>query len=211
MAQAPGSSGFIPLKECDRVSEEGSNPHAENEGDAAVAAVACRTLPGAPEMQPAEVRRADLMWAVRKGRTEIVEALLREGADPNTTGKGATVLMRAALQGRAEIVNMLLDAGADPNIADKRGFTALMAAASWRHAVVVRALLEEGADPSAADEKGRTAIQIVKEDTYLTSREIINLLSSAKELFEAKQRQRESDETELVDIFMSGMGRQGPL
>jgi uncharacterized protein len=67
-----------------------------------------------------------LFVAVRTGKTEIVQALLEAGADPNySDSERYTILMFAAHAGYLEIVQVLLNAGANINAMNKDGGTAL--------------------------------------------------------------------------------------
>ncbi len=167
MAQAPGSSGSIPPKVFDPAS--GSNPNAENEGAAATAAVARRTLAGAPEEQQvggagrAPVNREltnALLEAASQGDAETIRALLREGADPNAAEEeeGSTSLMWAARGGYAKAIRALLEGGANPNVVAEDGSTALMWAVHVKNDEGVRALLEGGAKPNVVAEDGSTAL-----------------------------------------------------
>lgn len=59
-----------------------------------------------------------LILAARNGHLEVVEALLKAGADPDhATADGRTALIMAAEGGHATVVESLLRAGADPNLA----------------------------------------------------------------------------------------------
>jgi ankyrin repeat protein len=86
--------------------------------------------------------------AAKNGNVEIIQALLKAGADPNTAnGTGATVLMDAAMSGSVDAVKALVDAGANVNAFDnKNGQTALMFAAWENRADVIRFLIQRGAD-----------------------------------------------------------------
>lgn len=76
-----------------------------------------------------------LQAAAFEGHEEIVEALLKEGRDPNATGGYfGTVLQAAAAGGFPWVVQRLLDAGADPNITGgvfKTALNASLMTASW--------------------------------------------------------------------------------
>jgi ankyrin repeat protein len=90
-----------------------------------------------------------LSEAAALGNANIMEALLKAGADPNTrdTSDGETVLMVTARSGNADAVRALLDHKADVNATETyRGQTALMWATAERHPEVVRLLLQHGAD-----------------------------------------------------------------
>jgi uncharacterized protein len=113
---------------------------ADTTGMAALyAAVDMNSLPwmfGRPEIPaPSKITGADL-----------IESLLRHGADPNTTlkavqfqrahtdgdpalGAGATPFLRAAKAADVPVMKLLLAHGADPNVRMKNGNTALMLAA----------------------------------------------------------------------------------
>ena len=69
---------------------------------------------------------------------ELVQQLLKAGADPNMANKnGWTPLMFAAKYGQLEIAQSLLAAGADPNRATKDGRTPLMVAKDNKHKDIV--------------------------------------------------------------------------
>ena len=58
-----------------------------------------------------------LTLAAINGSAEVVDLLLKAGADPNTTGAdGETVLMLAACTGRPEAVQLLIAKGANVNV-----------------------------------------------------------------------------------------------
>ena len=78
--------------------------------------------------------------ACENGEIDLVQKLLKVGADPNVTdeygftplsvrtGSGGTILHVACDKGDINLVTKLLEAGADPNVTDKFGFTPLMRA-----------------------------------------------------------------------------------
>jgi ankyrin repeat protein len=90
------------------------------------------------------------MWlAAVNGSAEVIDLLLKAGADPNTTMTGGeTAMMTAARAGKADALKLLAGHGADVNARDARGQTALMWAASRNNAAAVRLLKEVGADIS---------------------------------------------------------------
>jgi ankyrin repeat protein len=76
-----------------------------------------------------------LLFAVREGRTQVVDVLLKAGASVNEAlppprrggagaSHGSTALMLAVTNAHFELASKLLDAGADPN-EDVQGWTAL--------------------------------------------------------------------------------------
>jgi len=96
-----------------------------------------------------------LSTAVENNLPEMVELLLRVGADPGNRGRTESLLCRAALQESSDMVGLLLAAGADPNEAVFRGLRPIDAGAA--NFEVVRLLLEAGADP--IDKNGRSPLQ----------------------------------------------------
>jgi Ankyrin repeats (3 copies)/Ankyrin repeat len=111
-----------------------------------------------------------LMIATVAGDHEMVNLLLRAGANPNTQNdQGRTALMYAANLGnllgtaRTSIVIELLAAGANPNaVSTDEGATALMFAAKRGNPEVVKILLEHGANPMTVNLKGSSALSIAK-------------------------------------------------
>ena len=91
-----------------------------------------------------------LHLVARDGTPEAVQALIRRGADVNTTSAavGNTPLHDAARYGTASAVQILLDAGADINATNRSDVTPLHKAARHNIPEVVEVLLEAGADPT---------------------------------------------------------------
>ncbi|KAA3679556.1 ankyrin repeat domain-containing protein 50 [Paragonimus westermani] len=102
-----------------------------------------------------------LRTASWRGYIEIVDLLLRHGAQVNLSGPdGRSALRAAAWAGHEGIVRQLLCAGADVDIQDAEGRTPLIAAAYMGHVGVVELLANAGADLNHADEDGRTALHV---------------------------------------------------
>jgi ankyrin repeat protein len=100
-----------------------------------------------------------LIWASIKNRTEVVDLLLKAGADANLQNRdGWTALIAALFENHTEVVRLLLEAGANANLQDKDGLTALMDASSKGHTEVVELLLNAGADVNLQDQVGGTAL-----------------------------------------------------
>ena len=68
-----------------------------------------------------------LLLACRRGFEDIIDALLKEGANPNYQDckTGNTPLIAAANSGNCQVVEKLLHAGANPNVLNNYGMTAL--------------------------------------------------------------------------------------
>lgn len=88
-----------------------------------------------------------LMWASAEGQTEIVERLIKAGADVNAVSpeSGYTPLVWAAQYGRAETVRCLLSHSAVVDALDDWDQTALAKALAGKHHETLQLLLEAGA------------------------------------------------------------------
>ena len=93
-----------------------------------------------------------LLVAARQGHVELIDALLRRGADVNLPkANGATPLYLAAQEGHLAAASKLLEAGANVNQARYTvGATPLYVAAQMGHAAVVDALILAGAEVDKA-------------------------------------------------------------
>ncbi|HTM03714.1 MAG TPA: ankyrin repeat domain-containing protein [Vicinamibacterales bacterium] len=101
-----------------------------------------------------------LHWAVLRDNAQLVDLLLKAGADAKAiTRYNVTPLYLAANNGNAAIIGRLLDAGADPNGTAYEGQTMLMTAALAGKADAVRLLLTRGANVDVVEPyKGQTAL-----------------------------------------------------
>jgi ankyrin repeat protein len=100
--------------------------------------------------------------AARRNHLNIVQRLLRHGADVNAPGRWErTPLVFASSRGHLEVVRWLLDHGADVNSKDNdNDCTSLHLAASYGHFDIVRTLLEHNADANARRNHGRTPLHL---------------------------------------------------
>ncbi|KAI7474652.1 purine and uridine phosphorylase [Hortaea werneckii] len=125
---------------------------------------------------PSSIYLNPLTQASEKGFEEVVEVLLRNGADSSGCGKAA--LSVASRNGNQKIVERLLKSGADVN-ADA-GWpigTALREASKKGHVNIVKLLLKKGADPNGhTKESTGNALQAASESGY---KEIIRILLDA--------------------------------
>ncbi|MDA2928985.1 ankyrin repeat domain-containing protein [Acidobacteria bacterium AH-259-O06] len=118
-----------------------------------------------------------LMWAAAEGYAEVVEELIKAGADFRTPlDSGFTPLLFAVREGRIDVVRALLKAGADVNETIHRkdpkqgrgyggrlprvGTSALLLAVTNAHFELAATLLDAGADPNA-DLPGYTALHAI--------------------------------------------------
>jgi ankyrin repeat protein len=117
---------------------------------------------------------------------EIVELLLKSGANPNSTDdSGATPLHYAARRGAEEIAELLLAHGADVNAKTLSGETPLFRAVGNLKMSMVELLLKHKANPNLANNNDQTPLSIVlsiarrepsNKDLVQTSEEIAKLL-----------------------------------
>jgi uncharacterized protein len=104
-----------------------------------------------------------LHWAVRTNAGEIVDLLLRAGADVRAADRyGLTPLYLACANADTAMIKKLLDAGADPNFATPAGETPLMTLLRTAdNNEAMRALLSHGAQVNAKDKNAeQTALMV---------------------------------------------------
>lgn len=88
-------------------------------------------------------QRTGLYFAAERGFLDVVDCLLRHGADKNSLDRrNETALFKPAGNGHTEVVNRLLEVGTDATILDLWQRTPLRFAAMMGHVDIVRMLLE---------------------------------------------------------------------
>lgn len=103
--------------------------------------------------------RSALQYASEFNNVKVMELLLQQGADANTTDyHGGTLLMHAAAFGEINKIHLLIHYGANVNAQDKYGITALMGATSMGHHDIISLLHKHGADVNLQDDRGETAL-----------------------------------------------------
>ena len=103
----------------------------------------------------------ELLYAILWETTDVVAALIDQGADINKKNKrGETALMIAIEDGDARLAYILIEKGA--NVNEKNGeTTALMLASARNYDCIVTKLIEKGAKLDETDENGETALDFV--------------------------------------------------
>jgi ankyrin repeat protein len=97
--------------------------------------------------------------AAGKGNPDLIELLVRHGADINALEVDKeTPLMVAARWGMENSVRKLVELGALLDLRDKGGYTAIFRAAMDNRAGVIDILTTAGADPNIATDSGLTAL-----------------------------------------------------
>jgi hypothetical protein len=118
-----------------------------------------------------KVNYTALKAAARSARVDLVQHLLKRGADPRHRDiYGHTALHLAVgappygtgAINQAECVELLLKAGADLKAETNDGGTALSSAAWFGCAPAVEVLLKAGADPTGRDKQGRTPADLAR-------------------------------------------------
>jgi ankyrin repeat protein len=95
-----------------------------------------------------------LHYAARKGKKEIVELLINQGAQINLQNKdGYTALILASYLGFEEIVELLVGVGAEVELKSYQERTALFCAARKGYKEIVELLIKEGADVNTKDRR----------------------------------------------------------
>lgn len=93
-----------------------------------------------------------LMQAAQKGFTEIIDILLRYGADvDNRNDAGKTALMLAAFSGQLGAVQSLREHGASYTLHDKGGSTPLHWAVDGQNLDLITFMIDDGADVNIRD------------------------------------------------------------
>ena len=103
-----------------------------------------------------------LGYAINCCSVEIVEKLLKMGADPNMESTHLLPLIHASSDDKIEYVRVLLDNGADPNKFQWNGLPPLIPAIRDGEIQVARLLLEGGANPMLKGPDGKNAIQLAR-------------------------------------------------
>jgi len=107
-----------------------------------------------------------LQVAASQGHTQVVQALLRAGADPNAkNGDGLSLLVQAVRSESLPVVRALLGAGADVNRVETHENsreTPLMTGAMQGNLTLVKLLVKAGATVHARSSNGDSALDLAR-------------------------------------------------
>lgn len=131
--------------------------------------------------------------AVRSGRVDTVQLLLKHGADINARGPDGTALDAAARTGKVDIVQLLLIYGA--NIGTHKGCdSALSVAAEFGHDDIVQLLRDHEADINTQGPFDGSAGTIEYDDTKMAQRPVDN----RADVYSAKVKWYETELTTVL-------------
>ncbi len=102
-----------------------------------------------------------LMFAVKSGKSEVVDYLLKNGANVNYINNfGVSPLHLAVRKNALNLVDHLLRYGADINIEDKYNQTPLFDAIQENNAQMIRFLIDNNAYIDMQNQEGRTPLMV---------------------------------------------------
>ena len=130
--------------------------------------------------KPDEKGKLPILLAIWSERPDIVEALIKAGANPNEpepNSRGYSPLLSAILVQRLDIIEILNEAGGDVNLHDLTGFSPFFHAVIIGNLKIIEFLIKVGANVDQPSKEGDypivSAIQNIRSD-------IVNTLVSAK-------------------------------
>jgi ankyrin len=149
-----------------------------------------------------------LHWAIRAGEADIVELLLRAGADATAKDRlDVTPLFLAAMNGDGVIMRKLLNAGANANQVEKTGESILMVAVRTGSTDAVRALLEHKANANYAEPQLQlTPLMLAAEGGYTEM--VADLIKSGADI-QVRTRTGATPARRLPCVAQSGCGSHG--
>lgn len=116
--------------------------------------VACLLL-----ARPAAAAGENLINAVKQGRRDVVQTLIKQGASVNVAEPDGTTPLHWAVRGAdREMVELLIARGANVKAANRYGQTPILLAATNGDALILERLLKAGADANSAAGEGETPL-----------------------------------------------------
>ena len=116
----------------------------------------------APKLFASDANDMQLVAAAREGDVTQIEALLQQGANPNSTdARGFTPLMLAAYYGHIDVLVALKNSGTNLCAIDQKGSNAMMGAAFRGHTSVVNWMLQHSnCDINHTNYAGQTTLMM---------------------------------------------------
>ena len=119
-----------------------------------------------PDMVIDKYETTLLMWAAKNGHNELVEVLIKAGADINKKDKiGESALITACFWEQPKIAKIIINAGGNVNITNNYGTTPLITAVKYKvNDEIIRLLLNASdINISAQDNSGYSALRFAVE------------------------------------------------
>jgi len=123
-----------------------------------------------------------LLESARAGNIPTAEEVLRDGANPDTPGLGASPLHYAAWNGDHRMIALLGSAGANPNRPDRDGSTPLFYAATRDMDRAARELIAIGANVNATNSQDMKAADFAGARTKALLVEEANIQDTMREV-----------------------------
>ena len=138
-------------------------PGAPIRSDVNLLLTALKPVPAAEKFVADSSGVTPLHRAVSAHAAESVDALLKDGHDPNVASSaGSTPLHLAAIDGDLASATLLTAAGAHLDSRDSQGNTPLLRATSARHFEMAKYLLQQGADARIRNSNSASAYDLAR-------------------------------------------------
>ncbi len=122
-----------------------------------------------------------LLIACYKGKTDIVNYLLKKGANPNQLSSEGSALLAAVYKNDLTISKLLLKRNVDLKAVGRDGNSALHYAVLNQNSEMVQLLLKKGVDINIENSDGQTALSIAKAQNQEVLIKLLESKSSNKE------------------------------
>lgn len=175
-----------------------------------VSAVEQRSPP-VPTALPSPERRQQLLFeAARLGRIDMIDPLLKAGADINAyDDRGFTPLILAAYNGQLAMVETLITKGADACRPDRdQGNTAQMGVAFKGEDGIAARLLKAGCDVNARNKAGQTALMMASLFNRQAQVDMLLAAGADRSIQDAAGRSASSVAADQGNAAMAGKVRQ---